>query len=166
MNLHNGLNIFNKVYRKSVRSNIVNNIIQRIENSKVPKKILLFIIKSFHFQTPIHFISILIFLPSWLIMIFMTPLVIAFLLYIYFDGCFVTHLEYKLSKLIQEENKINVNNIDTKNVTDNVNIIDPFLLLLKVEINEDNRYWYTLYISIIYLFISIAIIQIKHLFEK
>tara|TARA_B100001063_G_scaffold242526_1_gene271335 strand:- start:9772 stop:10272 length:501 start_codon:yes stop_codon:yes gene_type:complete len=166
MNLNYELNIFNRVYRKSLRSNIVNNIIQRIEKSKLPKKTVLFIIKSFHFQTPIHFISILIFMSSWLIMIFIIPLFIAFLLYIYFDGCFVTHLEYKLSKLIQEENKNNVNSIDIKNNTDNVNIIDPFLLLLNIEINEDNRYWYTLYISIIYLFVSIAIIQIKNLFEK
>ena len=55
--------------------------------------------------------------------------------FLYFDGCIITNIEYKLCK---NKNKF-------------VNVIDPFLCILGREINSNNRYNYSILWAILYL---------------
>jgi hypothetical protein len=65
-------------------------------------------------------------------------------MFFYFEGCFITIVEYKLDK---------------KN---HINIIDPYLYLSNIEINDENRYKYTLIISLIYFTVVACLLTFKY----
>lgn len=126
---------FSKDFRRNIRRNLTNKILILINNLNVPHNVVEFIIKSFHFQHIFWaYLSLFVF-PSKLFIIIFIVSVILFLLFFYLDGCVLSNVEYKLCK----------------NKKHFINIIDPYLYILGKEINTDNRYFYTLYFSLIYL---------------
>lgn len=131
------MNIFNKEFRREKRRHLTNLIIYYINYYNMPHHVIEFVIKSFHFQHIfLSYISLL-FIPnkSIFITIFFISLNL-FLMFIYLDGCVLSNVEYKLCKKRNEKYFIN--------------IIDPFLYVLGKEINTDNRYFYTIYLAIMY----------------
>ena len=134
--------IFSKSFRRSIRSTFINKIhlfiLQSIQPF-IPLHVVEFIIKSMHFQCVFVAFSALFLLPFVsFVMIFITHLLL-FLLFLYFDGCVLTCIEYKLCQ----------------NKSQFINIIDPFLYLLHLDINDINRYFVPLYISVFYFYFAI-----------
>ena len=66
--------------------------------------------------------------------------------FFYFDGCFLTILEYKLT-------------------SQDINIIDPLIYLLKDEVNPKNRYIYTIGLTIVYFLIVSVILWLRFKFN-
>ncbi len=124
-----------KDFRRNIRRILTDKILILINNFNIPHNVVEFIIKSFHFQHITWAYISLFLLPIKLFIIIFILSVILFLLFVYLDGCVLSNIEYKLCK----------------NKKDFINIIDPYLHILGKEINTNNRYFYTLYFSLIYL---------------
>ena len=69
-----------------------------------------------------------------------------FCLFLYLDGCFLTIVEYKLCK-------------------NDMNIIDPYILLGEDEITPNTRYWYTLGIALLYFTATFLILYVRGCFK-
>ena len=109
---------------------------------KTPNKVIAFIIKGCHMFTPLFFFMIFLLAPVPIAIISLTPLFVALWLYLYFNGCFITTVENKLDP-------------------GGINIIDPYLYYLGVEITDKNRHYYTLQISGIYFAIVAPMLLIR-----
>lgn len=124
--------------RKKQRAYLVKYIYKHLKNTKIPKEILAFTIKSLHFSIFNLIIILCFYGPKFLALSGIIFSAMFVPLYIYFDGCFVSILEYKLLK---------------KNF---VNVIDPYLVLIGYEINEPNRRFFTIILVIWYFFVCIT----------
>ena len=126
--------LFSKEFRREKRRELTFFIMEYINYYKMPHHVIEFVIKSFHFQHIfLSFVSLLILPKSAFINIFFASLTL-FILFFYLDGCVLSNVEYKLCK----------------NKKRFINIIDPFLYIFGKEINTNNRYFYTLYFSLLY----------------
>jgi len=133
------MNIFDHEYRVELRKKLVNYLISYLDTTRPNNKVLAFVIKAFHFMIPwitfyfFLFGSYCIFITCYVVLLFFV------VLYIYLNGCFISHLEYKLY---------------SKNF---VNIIDPYLIILRQDLNKTTRFYGTFLIAFIY-FIIISLI--------
>lgn len=134
---------FNKM-RKKHRNLFVDFMFNNLKKLNYNDNVLSFIIKSIHCNTPFYCLGLFMILPFNKIYIPATYLLSVFILYLYFDGCFLTMLEYKL----------NNHNF--------VNIIDPFLNMTKLPINSRNRNIYTLYISEVYFYAVFILLLLRY----
>ena len=122
---------------------LVNYIMDKIENSKIPNKVWLLIIKSIHISTPCYCLIIFLLGSFELSIFFLTILNIILLLFLYLNGCFLTTIENKLEK-------------------DSVNIIDPYIYFMNDIPNKNNRFYYTLQLSFFYFFVTAFILYYRH----
>jgi hypothetical protein len=134
--------------RKEIRKKLIDQTLGILKKSKLSDYTLGFLVKSLHFHTPWYFLLLYILLPKSLALLSTLPLIIAFCTFIYLQGCFLTIVEHKLLK---EDDKIN--------------IIDPFIELLGEEVNENNRYWFTLAISSLYCALVLIILYCRGCFK-
>ena len=139
-------NICNKQYRKELRDKIVNFILDKIRDTGLPDNITGFILRTIHFHIPWYFLLFFIFFPIKLAFITLILLLIPFIAFFYFNGCFLTIIEYKLCK-------------------DDITIIDPYIILCKDEITIENRYYYTIGLSISYFSVVSLILYLKYINE-
>jgi hypothetical protein len=139
--------MFLKETRRENRKIFVNYIFNKLDKINIPNKMIAFLIRSWHFQTPFNFMVGIILLNFRLGCITLLPLIISFFLFFYFDGCFLSIIEYKLDK----ENHLN--------------IIDPYLIWSGQELNEQNRFTTTLVVSFIYFIIVGFILFYKYKFN-
>jgi hypothetical protein len=142
------MNYFDITYRKNLRKELVNMIYNQLIKTGYPPNILAFIIKAYHLTIPFITIVIYLFAPLQLSYILCGVLFIFLILYIYLQGCFISHLEYKL------HNK------------DFINIADPMLVLFNYPINKENQYLATLYATIIYFIIVFFILYMRNIIGK
>uniref|UniRef100_A0A6C0BSI7 Uncharacterized protein n=1 Tax=viral metagenome TaxID=1070528 RepID=A0A6C0BSI7_9ZZZZ len=130
------------------RNMVISYLMRKLALINIPNKIKAFIIKSMHFQAPLNgliFISIVKFnIALYTYFLF----IIAFILFVYFRGCFLTIIEYKLDK----ENFMN--------------IADPYLHLYNIEITNDNRYYSILYIAIFYMVFVSWLLLYKYYYHR
>ncbi len=139
--------LLNIEYRKGIRRNIVEYIYNILIKTKYSKKILAFMIKSLHFTFPFMTYFIYVFAPLAFTYVIFIILFGFMFLYIYLQGCFITHLEYKLNK---------------KNF---INIIDPYLIFFNYPLDKESRYWGTLMVVLAY-FISVSpILYIRFIYQ-
>ncbi len=131
-------------YRKALRKKIVEGMLNYMRGSGLPDKLNGFLLKSLHFHIPWYFLLLFILLPIDLALYSLIPLLISLALFLYLRGCFLTIVEYKLSE-------------------DDTNIIDPYIILCKEEINDDTRYRYTLGVAAIYFSIVAIILTTRYL---
>ncbi len=131
---------------KTIRKMLVNDCINNLRKSGLPDKTLGFLLKSLHFHTPWYHMIYFMFLPKPFALLALVPLLIAFVLFMYLDGCFLTIVEYKLCQ-------------------NDLNIIDPYILLGGDEITPTTRYWYTMAIAIIYFTIAFLILYVRGCFK-
>ena len=132
---------FDEVYRKECRKMIVNYIYDYFDKTKYPNNILAFMIKSFHFTFGYISIFIIIFANLWIGI----AIVVILLIYggLYFKGCIISHLEYKLCK------------------TDFINIIDPYLISMNYDLTNNNRYIVTSKLIKIYFMVTLPILYYR-----
>ena len=127
---------------KMVRKILVNDCINNLRKTGLPDETLGFLLKSLHFHTPWYHMIYFMFLPKPYALLAMIPLLIAFVLFMYLEGCFLTIVEYKLCK-------------------NDLNIIDPYILLCGDEINSTTRYWYTMGVASIYFIFAFTILYAR-----
>lgn len=125
------------------RDTIVKVILNILDKINLPNKIKAFIIKSMHMQAPINGFTLIVLSNFRVGICIYLVFVFVFILFFYFNGCFITIVEYKLDK----ENFIN--------------IADPYLYMTHSELTDENRYYSIIYIGIFYMIISTWILLYK-----
>jgi len=86
------------------------------------------------------------FIPKPYALLAMIPLLMAFALFLYLEGCFLTIVEYKLCK-------------------NDSNIIDPYILLGGDKITPTTRYWYTMGVASVYFIFAFLILYARGCFK-
>jgi len=142
------LDMFSLENRKLQRSQFVHFIIKILNKTNISNKIWAFIIKAWHFTFP-WYLFFLVFIPGnyYSCLYNYICLIIFLLLFIYFNGCFISHLEYKLYN---------------KNY---VNIIDPYLALFNIPFNKKTRFYATFGVAFSYFFV-VNIVLYYRFFKK
>lgn len=125
------------------RDTIVKIILTVLDKINLPNKIKAFIIKSMHMQAPINGFTLIILSNFRVGICIYLVFVFVFILFFYFNGCFITIVEYKLDR----ENFIN--------------IADPYLYMTNSELTDENRYYSIIYIGIFYMIVSTWILLYK-----
>ena len=126
------------------RDTIVKVILTVLDKINLPNKIKAFIIKSMHMQAPINGFTLIVLSNFRVGICIYLVFVFVFILFFYFNGCFITIVEYKLDK----ENFIN--------------IADPYLYMTNSEFTDENRYYSIIYIGIFYMIVSTWILLYKY----
>ena len=111
-------------------------------NSGISKKEIGLIIRKLHYLIFIIPFFTVLFVNKTLILLHIVILLIIISLFIFFNGCILSVLEYRLCK-------------------DNITVVDPYLNLLFVEINNETRKKYTLISLLVMLCYFIFIYNIK-----
>jgi hypothetical protein len=125
--------------KKYIRNKIVDFTIYNLRLTGLPDYMLGFMLKTQHFSTPFYFLILYILLPIKYAYWALLPLFSSIVLFLLLDGCFLTIVEYKLTK------------------KKDYNVIDPYILFLGDDISLKTRYWYTLGVSTVY-FINVFIL--------
>jgi len=144
--LQNKLNIFEKKFRKELRNFVINKNISCLRLLNMPDRVLGFVIKSIHIHTPGFFFVLYCLLPRKLAVLAIIPLFVCLMIFFYFDGCFLTILEYKLSG-------------------EDINIIDPLIYMCHDKVTPQNRYTYTIGLTIVYFTIVSILLWLRFKFE-
>ena len=134
----------NKIVRKILVQDCINNL----RKSGLPDDMLGFLLKSLHFHTPWYNMIYFMFLPKPFALLATIPLLSAFALF------------------NQERFKsFNPNIVEYKLCKNDLNIIDPYILLGGDEITPTTRYWYTLGVAILYFTVTFLILYIRGCFK-
>lgn len=142
------IHFFSKEFRRQQRRDLTFIIMEYINYYNMPHHVIEFVIKSFHFQHIFLSFFSLFFLPKNVFFCIFIASLSLFILFFYLDGCVLSNVEYKLCT----------------NKKKFINIIDPFLYIFNKDINTNNRYFYTLYFSILYF--SCCLIKFIHLYSN
>ena len=142
----NKLSMFEKKVRKELRNIVINTNLWYLRLFNMPDNVMGFVVKSIHFHTPGFFFVLYCLLPRKLAVLAIIPLFVCLMTFFYFDGCFLTILEYKLT-------------------SQDINIIDPLIYLLRDEVNPTNRYIYTIGLTIVYFVIVSVILWLRFKFK-
>ena len=116
---------------KEKRNKIVEHFKNKCDNSKLSKKSLGILMRSFHTSTPIFFILIALFAPKRVVLVVFVLLVIIIIMFFAFDGCILSMIEDKVCN-------------------DDFTIVDPFLEYYDWEKNTKNRFNITLMVGLTY----------------
>lgn len=144
--LENKITLLDKTIRKTIRTLVININLYLLRKTNIPDKLLGFMIKSAHFHTPGFFFVLYCLLPVKLAVIALIPLTICLLMFFYFDGCYLTILEYKFLK-------------------EDINIIDPIIYLMHDKVTPKTRYYYTITATIIYFTIVTSILYVRYKYK-
>ncbi len=129
---------------KLLRKKIVDNLYIFFDKLLIPNNIIAFIIKSGHFHYPMYSLIFILLLPLPLAFFQLFICICSFIFYIYFDGCILTILEYKLN-----------------NKNDDIHIIDFLLYALQYDITNENRINVTLILAGYYFVLVFFILWIR-----
>jgi hypothetical protein len=114
---------------KALRTNLVNNAEQLIRKSGLTDKTICILLRILHFGISIFTGFLLLFgSKQWFLFVVFINIIVFMIFYI-FDGCILSKLEHRFTK-------------------DEFTVIDPFLILIGVELTNDNRYRYSLFSNI------------------
>lgn len=138
------INMFYKGSGVVHRDTIVKIILTILDKINIPNKIKAFMIRSMHMQAPINGIALIILSKFRVGICIYAMFACVFILFFYFNGCFLTIIEYKLDK----ENFIN--------------IADPYLHVTNSELTDENRYYSIIYIGILYMIVCSWILLYKY----
>jgi hypothetical protein len=112
--------------------------INSFNNNRLSKKSIGEIIRAIHFTTPINIIILLCISPRYICNLIMLYILLISILFITFDGCFLTIIEQYYCE-------------------DTFTIIDPSLELLNIEKTNKNRFLVSIPIAILYIAIIFII---------
>jgi len=108
------------------------------DDCTISNKSLGLLIRSLHLNTPFNMLFIVYFAPKIFVILNTLILFISASFFLLFDGCFLSRLEYYLCK-------------------DSFTIVDPFLELLGMEINNTTRNYLTYFVMTFYIYIYFSI---------
>jgi len=123
--------LMDKDTRRRARRLAVDYNLVRLRSSNMPDEVLGFLVKSLHFHTPYYFLLMFLLLPYKIAHYVMIPLVLCLIAFFYFDGCFLTIIEYRL-------------------MGQDINIIDPYIYWMGDVPTPKNRFYYTLGVTSVY----------------
>ena len=130
--------------RFKYRRQINDFIVKQFDKYNIDKKVISFVLKSFHFTSAFFFLFCFICFDYNVYLVLMQIfLFIVMLMYLYFKACILSILEFKLNK------------------DNDFNVIDPLLYVLGLKTINKNRYLITLYFIIIYNIFIILIIMLR-----
>lgn len=136
-----------KLLHKIIRTRLVDGMLCNMRSTGLPDKLSGFLLKSLHFHTPWYFLILFLLLPIKFATIALIPLLASLALFLYLRGCFLSIVEYKLSH-------------------DDTNIIDPYIAFCDQEINDENRYKYTLGVSGLYFIVVGIILTVRYIYRN
>ena len=138
--------IFNQ--RKRIRHEIVHFSVDYLKKlfPSMPPYMFEFIIKLMHYQSVFCIFAAVLFAPSNIFRFTLLMSIIIISLFVIFDGCLVSMIEYKFCP---DKSKY-------------INIVDPFLVFIHKEISNGNRYFYTLYIALAYFLCCLLRMAYEH----
>ena len=132
--------------KKYLKEGLIEFTISSLRFFKMPDKLSNYIIKSIHFALPILFIYNVYFLDPAIVFIYLLQLLGTTYGFLYFKGCILSNIEYKLSG-------------------DDTNIVDPALIIMNVDVNRQNRYKISIIIMIAYLSLITYIVYKRKIFS-
>lgn len=138
--------LMDKDTRRRARRLAVDYNLVRLRESKMPDEVLGFLVKSLHFHTPYYFLLMFLLLPYKIAHYVMIPLVLCLIAFFYFDGCFLTIIEYRL-------------------MGQDINIIDPYIYWMGDVPTPKNRFYYTLGVTSVY-FSLVGLLMIIRRWKK
>ena len=134
--------------RKEIRNKIVDGLLNHIRKTwNMPDEVAGFVLKSIHFTTPIAFFIMFCSLPFKFAVLAIFPLLIAFIMFVTLNGCFLTIIEYKLWK-------------------QDINMIDPLIYICRDSPTPENRHTYTLRLTYVYTVVVLCILAMRYKLEK
>jgi hypothetical protein len=122
------------IVSKKTRDDIVEWFKNKCDNSKLSKKTIGIMMRSFHMNCPIGFFLLILFAPKEICWIVIFLLICVLLMFFVFNGCIMSMIEHKICD-------------------DDFTIADPFLELLDLEKNTKNRYKISLFVGLSYYII-------------
>ena len=134
--------LMDKDTRRRARNLAVDYNLVRLRSGGIPDNVLGFLVKSLHFHTPYYFFLLCLLLPSKWAVYIMLPLLVCLIAFFYFDGCFLTIIEYRL-------------------MGEDINIIDPYIYFMGDDPTPKSRFYYTLGVCSVYFSIIILITLLK-----
>ena len=123
--------LMDKDTRRRARNLAVDYNLVNLRKSGMPDEVLGFLVKSLHFHTPFYFLLMFIMLPPRVAPWVMVPLVLCLIAFFYFDGCFLTIIEYRL-------------------MGHDLNIIDPYIYWMGDVPSPKSRFYYTMGVTSVY----------------
>jgi len=127
---------------KEYRSNIVKNLVEECDKSKISNRTLGIYIRALHICAPLNILLAFLYISKSLYIIIFILLLIALVLFYYFNGCILTMLERDLCG-------------------DNFTFIDPFIEAYDMEMNNRNRYIVSIRVAIGYILLCLLIFYIR-----
>lgn len=124
----------------------INNVTNVLKKTNIDNLYLGLIIKAVHWHLPGLCMFGIMFCSKYISFIVLLYISVVSFLFYHFNNCFISIIENELLK-------------DYK-ILKNLNVVDPFLNLLKLKINNNNRKYISIYVFCIY-YISIVLIFIS-----
>jgi len=142
--------LMDKDTRRRARNLAVDYNLSNLRSTKIPDHVLGFLVKSLHFHTPFYFLLMFLLLPYKVAPYVMLPLVACLIAFFYFDGCFLTIIEYRLM-----------------GGKDDMNIIDPYIYALGSVPTPKRRFYYTLgvtsgYFGLVLVLMGLRVLNASH----
>ncbi|MBM08870.1 MAG: hypothetical protein CMF69_04730 [Magnetovibrio sp.] len=135
------MSFLNIGFRKNLKKNISEKLFYLLRNTfdeKYSNELICFTIKAIHMNLPIYCMISMIWFPPFLAIPTYLGIIFAFTFFIYFQGCYISSLEYTLHK-------------------SDITIVDPVIMLFNDNINKNTRMIYSISVIIPYMFASTMI---------
>lgn len=129
--------------RKRQREKLAEWIIKLVRSTGIPDQVAAFVVKALHYTLPYYLSMSSMFLPLFMTRFLLFMPIVFILLFVYMHGCVISVVEYRLNK------------------NDPVNVIDPILCALGMDINNENRYDMTLFANCLFFFFMLVVYFIR-----
>jgi hypothetical protein len=129
------------------KEQFMNSLKNMCDKSIFDNKTLGIIIRSMHLNAPINMLIVASFAPKLLVIFNTIVLSISATLFVLFNGCFLSKIEYYLCK-------------------DSFTIVDPFLIAMDFDVNNINRNIITYYGLTFYVYIYLSILYFRFIHKK
>ena len=123
------------------------NTINTFNNNRLSKKSIGEMVRAIHFATPMNIIVLLCISPQYICNLIMLYILFVSVLFITFDGCFLTIIEQYYCE-------------------DTFTIIDPPMELLNIEKTNKNRFLISIPMAIIYIASTFIIYDYRFIFQN
>jgi hypothetical protein len=127
---------------KHYKKNFINYLEKKCNECKLSNKSIGILLRGFHISTPFNLLFVLFFGSLNVCIIMSIILLIIYIIFFIFKGCFLSKLEERIC-------------------TDDFTIADPFLELYDMKINKKNRNSITYWIGGTYIFLFIFIFILR-----
>ena len=129
-------------FRKKIRRRLINIYLYLLSFIKLPPNMLGLFIKIAHFNTPLSVFGMMLICPRIIAYLLTTVIWWVVMIFFYFNGCFLSVVEYKL---------------DNQDIT----MMDPLIYMCGDKVNKQTRNTYSLYIGTYYVFILMCILKLR-----